>query len=235
MIITKSRKLVYIILISLITFVIYYPGLFGDYVFDDMPNIVENQKLRIEHLNKNEILSAFWSGDAGPLGRPISMLSFAFNYYFTGLDPFYFKLTNIFIHIINSILVYFVSYKIFKRLFISTCNNKIFLMAGIVSLVWAIHPLNLTSVLYIVQRMTSLSALFGFLAILSYCCWREIKNIYSLSSVLTLFFIGTCLILSVYTKESGALFIPLIYWIELLIFNGRDRNNKEIYLSLIHI
>ena len=67
----------------------------GDYVFDDSANILENQKLVLEHLTLDQLSRAWYSGDAGPLGRPVSMLSFALNYYFIGsLEPYYFKLNN---------------------------------------------------------------------------------------------------------------------------------------------
>ncbi|UUM28465.1 hypothetical protein NQU59_04990 [Acinetobacter colistiniresistens] len=95
------------VLILGVTFYIYYFGLFGDYVFDDSGNILENKKIAITSIDWNSLNAAFWSGGAGPLGRPISMLSFALNYYFTGFDPYYFKLTNLIIHLVNGILIYF--------------------------------------------------------------------------------------------------------------------------------
>ena len=57
----------------------YFPGLHGDYVFDDPANIIDNKKIAISALDYENLKSAWYSGDAGPLGRPISMLSFALN------------------------------------------------------------------------------------------------------------------------------------------------------------
>lgn len=234
----KFRSYIIVFLLSIITLLIYYPGLFGDYVFDDMPNIIENSKIKLEKLNKDEILTALGSGDAGPLGRPISMLSFALNYYFTGFDPYYFKLTNIFIHLINSVIIYFIALIILKKIYNENkVSNKAVLLAGIVSLVWVIHPLNLTSVLYIVQRMTSLSALFGFTAILIYCQWRLLPQKKCISSFFYLISLCIFLIFSALSKESGLLFIPLIYLIELCVFSGKDNKNNDIFLNkfkLIH-
>ena len=211
--------------ILLLTVFIYWAGLKGDYVFDDSANILENSKVAITNLDYNSLKAAYGSGDAGPLGRPVSMLSFALNHYFTGFDPFYFKLTNLFIHLLNGVLICFLSLSILnwinkdKKL----SDNKIYILALLITAIWLIHPLNLTSVLYIVQRMTSLSTLFGLLALVLYFKWRVasysvIKNIVLLVGIIVSF------ILSALSKESGLLFIILLYWIELLIFQAKNKN-----------
>ncbi|MEJ2345032.1 MAG: hypothetical protein P8090_06415 [Gammaproteobacteria bacterium] len=83
----------------------YWPGLFGDYMFDDFPNILLNQRLDIKSLSPDQLVSAALSSDSGPLRRPISMVSFALNRYAFGVAPFSFKVTNLIIHLINGILV----------------------------------------------------------------------------------------------------------------------------------
>lgn len=222
--------------VLLLTMTVYWGGLKGDYVFDDSVNILENTKLAITQLNYNSLKAAYGSGDAGPLGRPISMLSFALNHYFTGFDPFYFKLTNLFIHLINGILICFLSLFILnwinkdKKL----SKNTISILALLISAIWLVHPLNLTSVLYIVQRMTSLSTLFGLLALVLYCKWRTssysvIKNIVLLAGIVVSF------ILSALSKESGLLFIILLYWIELLIFQAKNKNGTALQLCNIKL
>ncbi|MBK0062867.1 MULTISPECIES: hypothetical protein [unclassified Acinetobacter] len=231
-ILKKYNLYIFLILILGVTCFIYSPGLLGNYVFDDAGNILENKKLAITSLNWNSLSAAFWSGGAGPLGRPISMLSFALNYYFTGFDPYYFKLTNLIVHLINGILIYFLSLLIFKRLNI---ENKLKMglipyLALIVSAIWLIHPLNLTSVLYIVQRMTGLSALFGFLMLVLYCYWRSHeKNI--LNTILTFLVMLACFLASIFSKESGLLFLGLLYWIELFIFQAKDLQQNDITIG----
>lgn len=235
-----SKKIIFYILLCssiVITFLLYQKGLYGDYVFDDGVNILENQKLAITTLDVAALQAAWGSGDAGPLGRPISMLSFAFNHYFTGFDPFYFKLTNLFIHLINGLLVFIISLKLFQWL--SHQYQRISLqstayLACLVSLIWLIHPLNLTSVLYVVQRMTSLSALFGLLALAIYCVWRT-RTITGLNTVLVLCSIVSSLLASMLSKESGILFIPLIYWIELIVFQAKNLQFQPIYIKKIKL
>jgi protein O-mannosyl-transferase len=227
----KNNVYLILFLILGITYYIYSPGLLGDYVFDDSANILENKQLAITTLDWNNLKSAFWSGGAGPLGRPISMLSFAFNHYFTGFNPYYFKLTNLFIHLINGVLVYLLSLFILERLNVQSQLKKelVPFLALAVSFIWLIHPINLTSVLYVVQRMTSLSTSFGLLMLVIYCYWRSHrKNLFNT--------IGLCLglfisfLASILSKESGLLFLGLLYWIELLIFQGKDLYQKDILI-----
>lgn len=233
-----SKKIISYILLCfsiVITFLLYQKGLYGDYVFDDGVNILENQKLAITSLDIIYLQAAWGSGDAGPLGRPITMLSFALNHYFTGFDPFYFKLTNLFIHLINGLLVFIISLKLFQWL--SHQYQKISLqsaayLACLVSLIWLIHPLNLTSVLYVVQRMTSLSALFGLLALAIYCVWRT-RTITGLNTIIASCGVALSLLASMLSKESGILFIPLIYWVELIVFQAKNLQFQPIYFKKI--
>ncbi|GIT82901.1 hypothetical protein VXQ04_02345 [Acinetobacter towneri] len=238
---TKNIKIYGLLCFSLIiSYFIYHQGLLGDYVFDDVPNILDNTRLAITTLDYNTLKAAFFSGDAGPLGRPISMLSFALNHYFTGFDPFYFKLTNLFIHLFNGVLVFIISLKLFQwlsRQYQSISLQSASYLACLVSLTWLIHPLNLTSVLYVVQRMTSLSALFGLLALAIYCIWRT-RTITGLNTVLALYSIAFSLLASMLSKESGILFIPLIYWVELIFFQAKNLQFQPIYIKkikLIHL
>jgi hypothetical protein len=229
-----------ILLVLVFTVLLYWPGLFGDYVFDDPANILDNQKIAIEFLDINSLKSAWYSGDAGPLGRPISMLSFALNHYFTGFEPFYFKLINLFIHLINGVLVFIISLKLFhwlSRQYQTISLKSAPYLACLVSLIWLIHPLNLTSVLYVVQRMTSLSALFGLLALAIYCIWRT-RTLTWLNTILALCGVALSLLASIFSKESGVLFIPLIYWVELIVFQAKNLRLQPIYIKnikLIHV
>ena len=44
--------------------------------------------------------------EANPLRRPVAMLSFALNFYFSGADTFYFKLSNLIIHLLTGAGLY---------------------------------------------------------------------------------------------------------------------------------
>ncbi|MGH7191946.1 MAG: tetratricopeptide repeat protein, partial [Candidatus Saccharimonadales bacterium] len=97
----------------------YAPGLGGDFMFDDITNIVRNPFLPLDNLGVHEILRAAFSVRSGPLYRPISMLSFALNLYFFGPHPYSFKLVNVIIHLANALLLLWLT----RRLLIN-CRRR---------------------------------------------------------------------------------------------------------------
>lgn len=223
--------------IFLLVCLCYWPGISGDYVFDDVSNILANRALKLDVLDWQSLKDILYSGDAGPLGRPVSVLSFALNYYFSGsLAPYSFKWVNVVIHATNTCLLFLLILALFPYLNrenqLRTQNSpQSTLLAAIAALWWGLHPLNLTSVLYVVQRMTSLATLFGFLSILLYlrartssvqryawCDWR-----YYLAAVM--------LLLSILSKESGALFLPLLLLVEILISGQNSALRNSVFLG----
>src|SRR5687767_5190088 len=78
---------------------VYWPGLAGGFVFDDYPSIVNNPSLRLFDGSLASLADVSSGGLASPWGRPLSLASFAFTYYLTDGHPYYFKLTNLFIHL----------------------------------------------------------------------------------------------------------------------------------------
>ena len=81
--------------ICLLTIAIYIPGLAGDYMFDDMPNLLHNKQLDIQTLDTESLQGAIFSSGSGELRRPVSMLSFTLNRYFFGIAPFSHKVVNV--------------------------------------------------------------------------------------------------------------------------------------------
>ena len=94
----------YVVLLLAIVIAIYWRGLAGGYTFDDFPNIVDNVALHVSSERWQDWWSAAFSSPASDLQRPLAMLTFAANYYFTGLQPFAFKATNLAIHTLNAVL-----------------------------------------------------------------------------------------------------------------------------------
>lgn len=219
----------------------YAPGLKGGYVFDDDVNILQNSSLRLQSLQWSEVWSAAWSGDAGPLGRPIALVTFALNLYFGGTDPHYFKLVNLIIHLINVFLVGALAKTLCdafaqKSRLIGATQN---VWSGwIVAGIWGLHPLNLTSVLYVVQRMTSLSACFGFAALLVFCRYRiaTTKRTAGHDSypflLLCALAVMTLLAASSLTKESGLLFVFLLIWIEYSVFDFQVGGRPLVFFGV---
>lgn len=155
----------------------YRPGLYGDFEFDDQANLLQNTDIQIQDISVHSLKIAASSGESGPLGRPISMVTFALNHAIDGFDPFYLKLTNVLIHGGSATALYFLIAQLlsaYRRTYsIPIADHKFAWIAIALSATWMLHPLNLTSILYIVQRMTSLSGLFSILAIYFYTLGRN--------------------------------------------------------------
>lgn len=199
---------------------VYYPGLAGPFVFDDTSNVLLPQ-VRIENLSLENLREAAFATASGPLGRPISMLSFALNYYFSGYDTYYFKLTNLLIHLLNGIGLFALTYSLLGRAEAAatwSSRHRAWISLAVAA-AWLLHPLNLTSVLYIVQRMTSLAALFSVAALLCYVHGRN-KIVAGKSSGFAIVVGGVLLggALAVFSKESGALLPLYIVLIEIYFF-----------------
>ena len=152
----------------------YFPGLSGPFDFDDYENIYENELLKIEHFTLEDFWQASLSNYSGPLKRPVAMASFAINHVLTGMDTWWMKLTNLGIHLLNGMILLLVLTLLFRRLYQN--NDKYAVVVPyIITITWLVHPINVTAVSYIVQRMTSLSATFVLLSLYCYLKLRERK------------------------------------------------------------
>ncbi|OGI51620.1 MAG: hypothetical protein A3A87_09995 [Candidatus Muproteobacteria bacterium RIFCSPLOWO2_01_FULL_60_18] len=154
------------ILVSILTVVAYTPGLHGPFVFDDVVNITDSSSIKLTKISFQDLASSIYYEEGSLPGRAISRISYALNYYLAGaeLNAYAFKTTNLAIHLINAWLVYWLVTLLFKQLkhfqgYSSTEKYDRWLPC-LAAAIWAIHPLQLTSILYVVQRMTSLSAFF---------------------------------------------------------------------------
>lgn len=176
------RESLALILMAMVVALCYANTFSNPFVFDDIPNIVENPHIRINQISLDRLAEAAFQS---PLRRrPLSNLSFAANYYVGGYQPMGYHLVNTLIHIITGVLLYFV----IKAAMVvagagstepggnpESCHGGCWdgPMAGktatlpfITAVLWAVHPLQTQSVTYLVQRMNALAAMFYVLACL---------------------------------------------------------------------
>ena len=230
------------LLVVILVFLAYWPGLTGWFVFDDYQNIVLNQSLLLDDITWDGLVRAALSSGAGPTGRPLAQVSFALNYYLGGIDPFGYKFVNVLIHALNGILVFILASRL-ALLFCPALLRRSAMKIGFaLALLWALHPLNVSTVLYVVQRMTSLAATFTLLTLIGYVGFRVRLPIISLGQSIAwmtlLLFLMLC---GVYTKESAALTPYFILLVEYLVFrfecNGvwRQRFLRGVFAALVFV
>ena len=221
------RTLVILAGLSLLTVMVYMPGLPGDFMFDDMPNLVQNHRLQVDSLDMDSLLSASYSSSAGLFKRPVSMATFALNRYFYGLAPWSYKIVNLVVHLLTGLAIFLLC-----RLLVNNARTRykpdlsdrtIFWLPVVVSGLWLIHPLNLTPVLYIVQRMTSLAALFTVCGLCLYTLGRQrmLAGQHGMGHILAgLVIFGGLATLS---KETGVLLPLYMLVIEFSLFRFRGK------------
>ena len=164
--------------LGLVVALVYWPGLHGGYVFDDYSNIVDNMALRVSARSSwQEWLAAIFSSPASELQRPLAMLSFAINHALTGLDPYWMKLTNLGVHLLNTGLVFGLSRRVLQAVDArgvheDTVARKNWIALWIAA-AWALNPINLMAVLFVVQRMESLCHTFVFAGLWLYLVGRS--------------------------------------------------------------
>lgn len=213
------------LLFAILGLALYWHTLPFDFVFDDKQNIVDNPHIRIDSLSLDQLREAGFDSYAGR--RPLANISFAINYLLDGTDPWGYRLVNIIIHIVNGGLIYWLLCLILKldNKLKSEGNraatNALLLTAAAATLVWFVHPLQVQSVTYIVQRMTSLATMFMVLSLCLYVSGRRTMR----TRTRILCFIGAAgsWIVALGCKEI-AIIVPLqVYLIEWYFFRDLSR------------
>lgn len=161
-----------LLLTLLLCAAVYWPGLHGNYLFDDYPNIIENSDLQMTSVSIPNLARAALASPSSELKRPLASLSFAANFLLTGLNPFWMKLTNLIVHLLNGVLVYALSLSLIRAAHAkappSIEINHAKWIAVLVTAGWLVLPINLTATLYVVQRMESLANLFVLTGLWAY-------------------------------------------------------------------
>lgn len=223
-----ARHFVALLTIWLATILVYYPGLSGPFVFDDQYNIALNPAIAVVKLDAASLADAAVANESGPLKRPLPSLTFALNHYFAGGfdNTFAFKITNLLIHLINAGLIYWLSLLLLTRLTRTSADALPVLtpwLPALIAAAWALHPLQLTSVLYVVQRMTSLAALFVLGGLIAYVYGRtRVAETRPYGYVLMTAGLVVGLLLGIASKENAVLLLLFIGVIEFVLFYGRD-------------
>ncbi|WP_455220055.1 hypothetical protein, partial [Kaarinaea lacus] len=200
---------------------VYWPGLGGIFLVDDYPNLAplgNNGGVS----NLDTFLAFVFGNDSGPTGRPVSMVSFLLNDQFWPGSPESFKYTNLMIHVMCGMLVILLSYRL--TLAIKNNNNYATFVALLTGALWMLHPFNVSTTLYVIQRMAQLATLFSLAGILCYCYGRTMFNA-NRTKALLLMSSGVAVfgLLSVFSKENGILMVLFILIIESTLFHNLDK------------
>jgi len=198
---------------------VYAPGMGAPWLLDDVPNLVDNYDVQLQRLALPDLLQAVLStGSTGPTGRPLSTLSFALNFLLWGEEPYSFHVVNLVLHGINGLLVYALIIGLLGSQATLSPSRRGYI-ALLCSALWLVHPIQASSVLYTVQRMNLLSALFCLAGMVAYVHGRRRQEAQGRHQRL-LWFGGVfiCPVLAIFSKENGVLLPLYLVLIEFFFF-----------------
>jgi protein O-mannosyl-transferase len=131
--------------------------------WDDDVNVYDNPN--IDSLTATSVRAIFTTSVIGGY-NPLPILTFAVEKHFFGLDPFIYHFDNILLHLINTILVFFLGHRLgLKRP-----------AALVLALLFGIQPMRVESVAWVTERKDVLFGFFTLSAMLCYTIWLNRKK-----------------------------------------------------------
>ncbi len=186
--------------------VAYRPALEGGFYFDDLPGIVEAPARHWRELSWAHVVDSMRSGPSK--ARPVANASFGLDHLAGGLEPRGYHLTNLLIHLLAGLgLAWAAALYGTEGVAKGRGERTAPVAAALAAAVFLAHPLNTQAVSYVVQRMSSLAALFAALAFATYLLGRRAGPGWRRGGLLGL--AGLLWLLAVGSKEN-ALVLPLV-------------------------
>lgn len=206
-----------ILVLLVVTVIIYWPALDGPLLLDDFYNLAPlNYKGGVTDVET--FLNFVFGNGSGLSGRPVSMLSFLINDQYMPTQAWPLKYTNLLFHLISGLLIIWFISRLGKA--VNLTYHQSIRLALVVGALWMLHPFNVSTTAYVIQRMTQLMGLFTLCGCITYVLGRTKIDENQMSSGLRtmtfgLVFFGTLAVLS---KENGVLLLVYVLVMELTLF-----------------
>lgn len=211
------KILLFAALLSAISLLVLWPGLHGSFYLDDYPNLAG--------LPRSGDVSLSWlnyllNPPVGGSGRPIAYISFMLQSDSWPTQPYPFKLVNLYIHLVNGALVSVLAYLIGRVTFFGEAKStKLVIISLLAGFIWLILPMSLSTVFYVVQRMTLLSTSMILIALIGFCYLRGRYDKWARREYLIATFILGVGYLGVFAKETAVLTGLLVLAIDYAVFS----------------
>ena len=174
---------------------VYAGSLRAPFIFDDYFNIVDNPDIR-----GAARLVRTWSHPVAPtdfrgraeLARPVTFLTFAWSYTWGGLRPSGYRLFNLALHLLNTLLVFFLARWLLGR---SGFRSRTLLPLAS-ALFFGLHPAHADVVTYVSNRSDALATLFYLLGLLCFVRSAESSSAWFPAA-------AVCCALSFFSKQIG--------------------------------
>ncbi len=212
----------------------YWPGLKGPFLFDDFGTLPKLGEFGPVHT-----WAIFWryltSGGGDPTGRPIALLSFLIDARNWPAAPWPFKFTNLLLQLINGTLLATLLWRLGRV--IEPQGTRAVRAAVLGAALWLLHPLLVSTTLYVVQREAMLAAFFVLLGLLAYTRGRRLRLAGRNKRGIAWALLGLvgCTFLATFSKANGALLPALVLVLEATLFTrapmiGTQRRDWRLML-----
>lgn len=231
----EANKFVFSFMTLFFALLIIYSNSFqGEWHFDDYANIVNNPHIQMKSFSWEEVKTCIYGLEQARPSRPLSYLSFALNHHVHGLDVFGYHVVNFGIHYLTSLFLFLFIYNLLKlpRLR-DSYENIAYPVALMATFLWATHPVFVTSVTYIVQRMASMAGMFYILSMYLYLKARTSKH----TGPSIIFFVCCALsgLAAVLSKENAVMLPVSLLLLDLLLITGIHKESLKNIVKIIII
>ena len=196
-------------LLFVLVILVYRAGIEVPFQYDDIHSIRDNPNIR--SLSNVPVFfqraDMFTLDERSSMFRPVVLVSYALNYYFSGLQVNGYHWFNICLHSLNSILLVFLGRRIGLSLPAAMFSSFLF----------AFHPINNETVNYVSSRSESLSALYMLCALI---CYMVLRSSAKLNLVLYVTSV-ICFGLSLLSKSVGLMLLPVLFFYEWTFFGRK--------------
>lgn len=220
--VNTSHPFKYILTVAFLilsTVVVYYPSLKVPFLLDDYGKIIVNPDIKsVSHLPSRLIYPYgrplnFHRNDPS---RPLTYLTLTLNYAFSQLNPYGYHVINIAIHMAVVFLVYLLGLLLFRRRGIMDFAPPFF-----AALLFAVLPINVNVVSYVMGRAASLATIFYAAAVILFILWRQ--NVKWSIALSVLMFVPAL------AANQLAVTLPAIIWLTDFCF-FREATNKKVHI-----
>jgi Tfp pilus assembly protein PilF len=235
----ESKKYFFTFVALLAALLIIYSNSFhGDWHFDDFSNIVNNPHTQVKSFSWPDIKYYVYDINQNRLWRPLPVLSFALNYKSGGMDVFGFHVVNFIIHYLTCVFLFLFIYNTLRLPRLKDqYENIAYPVALLATFFWALNPVWVTCVTYIVQRYTSMAGLFYIMSMYFYLKGRTSAHLSKRSYPSILFFILsiTSGLAAMLSKENAAMLPVGILLFDLFLIQGVTNENikKGVKISAL--
>jgi tetratricopeptide (TPR) repeat protein len=217
----KNITILLLFAILLLTAILYIPVFKNQLTnWDDDLYILNNPYLRsLSFENIFQILGAFFAGNY----HPLTLLSLAIDYKIGGSQLWAFHLTNLILHLCNTLLVFIFIKQLIRQN--PVYKQRYILVPYITALLFGIHSLQVESVAWIAERKNVLYAFFFLASLILYLRYIHRKSMLAYGLSILLF------VLSLLSKGMAAPLSISIICID--YFTGRKLLSKKVIIEKI--